>query len=65
MIPTCYLRQVPIEIIEGEGSYQTYRIDGYRLRQWWAHLGYTESPPEKTAKVSGAGEWRDIEIFTD
>jgi hypothetical protein len=60
MIPTMYLRQVPIyRYVSGLEDVREAMPSGYRLQQWWAKAAFMSGPD------TGEGEWRDVEIVDD
>ena len=52
MIPTSYLRQVPIFV--PDSGYCT----GYRVQQWWSSDSHINLSPND----GGDGEWRYVQI---
>lgn len=70
MIPTSYLRQVPIRQIFGADGQTCTAVTGYRLQQWWSIHGVppgqaTEYAPHGSGLPGASmnmGEWRDVEI---
>ncbi len=67
MIPTNYLRQVPILTYTSGGVlYPAIKkghgicVTGYRLQQWWAYPSAIKREP-----TPGDGEWRDVPIVDD
>ena len=67
MIPTSYLRQVPVryefEFAHCGGVATKSTTTGYRLQQWWT-LDYSasESYIDMADGKQYPGEWRDVEI---
>ena len=67
MIPTNYLRQVPIFEAGHDGYYTDSHyvhpkadgpVTGYQLQQWWSKFAFTEWEPGHDK-----GEWRDVAIL--
>ena len=69
MIPTCYLRQVPIYRVlkyYEDGSQLAETVPtGHRLQQWWSQVhedGTPLAPIPSKDFPNLPGQWRDVEI---